>query len=97
MGMTAAERQARQRQRRKAEDQDRRDQLVQAREQVAAIMAENERLKAEIQGLRDELTQAHEQIAALTAEIEQLKTAEPIKSRAPCCTDRPIGVGSRAA
>ena len=80
--MSAAERQARQRQRRKAEDQDRRDQLAQAREQIAALVAENERLKAEIHDLRDELAQAHEQIAALTAEIEQLKTAEPTKSRA---------------
>ena len=81
MGMSAAERQARQRQRRKAEDQDRRDQLMQAREQVATLMVENERLKAEIQSLCDELAQAREQIAVLTAENERPKTAEPTRSR----------------
>ncbi len=45
MGMTAAERQARQRQKRKAEIQALRDQLAQAHEQIAGLTAENERPK----------------------------------------------------
>ena len=45
MGMSAAERQARQRQRRKAEIQGLRDELAQAHEQIAALTVEIERLK----------------------------------------------------